>query len=289
MCEKEDGERKAATFMRFPGGKAKALTLSYDDGVEQDGRLIAIMKARGLKGTFNLNSGLYAPEGTVYEAGTIHRRMTRKQADALYGDSGMEVAVHGLTHPFLEQLSQNRCTREVLCDRENLEKQFGCIVRGMAYPYGTFDDEVVECLKACGIVYARTTVSTGTFDLPRDWLRLAATCHHNDPRLMELARKFVEKKTSRAPWLFYLWGHSYEFEQNDNWNVIEEFAAYTGGREDVWYATNLEIYEYVHDYEQLIFSTDGSMVCNPTARTLYFATAYENREVKAGETKALFG
>ena len=66
-------------FMRFPGGKAKAFTMSYDDGVEQDIRLIDIMEKHGLKGTFNLNSGLFAPEGTVYPAGQIHRRMTAKQ------------------------------------------------------------------------------------------------------------------------------------------------------------------------------------------------------------------
>ena len=30
--------------MRFPGGRKKALTFSYDDGVEQDIRLIEIMK-----------------------------------------------------------------------------------------------------------------------------------------------------------------------------------------------------------------------------------------------------
>ena len=33
----------ADIFMRFPEGKSKALTLSYDDGVEQDKRLIQIM------------------------------------------------------------------------------------------------------------------------------------------------------------------------------------------------------------------------------------------------------
>lgn len=53
----------ANLFMRFPQGRAKALTLSYDDGVEQDIRLIEIMGKHGLKGTFNLNSGLYAEEG----------------------------------------------------------------------------------------------------------------------------------------------------------------------------------------------------------------------------------
>ena len=39
----------AQLFMRFPGGVQRALTLSYDDGVEQDARLIEIMKKYGLK------------------------------------------------------------------------------------------------------------------------------------------------------------------------------------------------------------------------------------------------
>ena len=55
------------------------------------------MKAKGLKGTFNLNGGLYAKEGTVYPEGTVHRRMTEKAVTETYGNSGMEVAVHGLT------------------------------------------------------------------------------------------------------------------------------------------------------------------------------------------------
>lgn len=45
-------------FMRYPGQRAKALTLSYDDGVQQDQRLISIMRRHGLRGTFNINTGL---------------------------------------------------------------------------------------------------------------------------------------------------------------------------------------------------------------------------------------
>ena len=97
-------------------------------------KLIEIMQKHGLKGTFNLNSGAYAPEGKIYPEGTIHRRMSEKQVTETYKDSGMEVAVHALTHPFLEQLSAAACTYEVVKDRENLEAQFGTIVRGMAYP-----------------------------------------------------------------------------------------------------------------------------------------------------------
>lgn len=65
-------------------------------------------------------------------------------------------------------------------------------------------------------------------------------------------------------WMFYLWGHSYEFDNDDNWNVIEEFAAHTGGKDDIWYATNIEIYDYVKAYEALSVSVDESIIHNPT-------------------------
>ena len=192
-------------FMRFPGGKKKALTLSYDDGVEQDAGLIEIMNRYGLKGTFNISSGKYALESTVYPEDQVHRRMSQTQATTLYGGSGHEVAVHGLTHPFLDQLTDHMVMWEILKDRENLENQFHTTVRGMAYPYGRYNDSIIDCLKKAGIVYARTVISSHTFKIPQDWLRLEATCHHNDPKLMELAQKFVTKTPNRESWLFYLW------------------------------------------------------------------------------------
>jgi len=274
----------ASIFLRFPQGRAKALTLSYDDGVEQDMRLVEIMNRHGLKGTFNLNSGLYAPEGTVYPKGQIHRRMTERQVTETFLNSGQEIAVHALTHPFLEQLPPAMVAREIIRDRENLESQFGTIVRGMAYPYGTYSDSVVETIKACGIVYARTVESSHSFNLPTDWLRLKPTCHHDSEALMPLAKQFAEESPRHAPWLFYLWGHSYEFEANNNWHVIEEFASYMGGREDIWYATNIEVYDYVDDFNRLQFSVESTRVRNPGARKLWFECDGRLYEIGPGET-----
>ncbi|RII36602.1 polysaccharide deacetylase [Clostridium chromiireducens] len=273
----------ASIFLRFPEGRAKALTLSYDDGVEQDVRLIEIMNKYGLKGTFNLNSGVYAEDGTVYPEGQIHRRMTEKQVTEIYKSSGQEVAVHSLTHPFLEQLPSNLVVKEIMEDRENLEKQFNTIVRGMAYPYGTFDDKVIAALEACGIVYARTVISTNDFRIPRDWMRLTATCHHRSPEFENLTKKFVEDEVTHAPYLFYLWGHSYEFEADDNWSIIEDFGKYVGGREDIWYATNIEIYEYIDAYNRLIFSADGKKVKNPSSMKIWFEYNEKIIEIDAGK------
>lgn len=55
-------------FDRYPGGVMKALTLSYDDGVVHDRRLVEICNRYGLRGTFNLNSGTLGNPGRI-EAG----------------------------------------------------------------------------------------------------------------------------------------------------------------------------------------------------------------------------
>ena len=270
-------------FMRFPGGVRKALTLSYDDGVEQDIKLVGILDKHGLKCTFNLNGGCFAPEDKVYPEGTIHRRMKKASCVELYKNGPHEVAVHAYTHPFLERLPSAQVVYEIIKDREELEATFGGIVRGMAYPYGAYSDEVVKVLETCGIVYARTTKSTERFDVPTDWLRMPATCHHTHPRLMELAHSFVED-TDKRPKLFYLWGHTYEFEDRDNWQVIEEFAEYMGGREDVWYATNIEIYEYVEAFKRLVFSADMRYVKNPTDKDIWFFLNKEERFIGSGQS-----
>lgn len=270
--------------MRFPNGLAKAVTLSYDDGVEQDKKLMEILDQYGLRCTFNLNSGCWAPEGHRWPEGTIHRRMPRSEAVALYKDTPHEVAVHCLTHASLVELPIDQMIHEIKADRENLERDFGGIIRGFAYPYGTFSDTAVEALRACNIQYARTVMATHDFNIPQDWLRLAATCHHKDPMLDQLCDTFLSTYTSFRSCLFYLWGHSYEFEADNNWDVIERFARKMGGHDDIWYATNIEIVTYVNAFRQLVFSADGTRVHNPTALPLYMEAEGKPVCVQPGET-----
>ncbi len=270
-------------FMRFPGGLPKAFTLSYDDGVEQDERLIGIFDKYGLKCTFNISGGLFAPEGTVYEKGRIHRPLTLAKSLELYNKNGHEVATHGYTHPWLEKLTVSGATYEIMKDRETLEKYFGCIVNGNAYPYGTYNDSVVECMKKCGIVYARTTRTTERFDIPTDWLRLDPTCHHNNPRVFDLCDRFVSMKND-APQLFYLWGHSFELEKDNNWDRIEEIAKRVSGKDDIWYANNITIYNYVKAYNSLVFSADMTKVYNPSALEVFFVLNGKNYSVEPNQT-----
>ena len=87
--------------------------------------------------------------------------------------------------------------------------------------------------------------------------------------------------------LFYLWGHSYEFDNDGNWQLIEDFCAFIGGREDVWYATNGEIYEYVQAYNSLQYSADGHLVKNPTSVDVYIHYFGKPYIIPAGKTVLL--
>lgn len=269
--------------MILKDGKRKVLTLSYDDGVVQDIRLIEIMNKYGLKGTFNINSGSYLPEDAVRER--FYGRMKLSEAQKLYIDSAHEVAVHSLTHPFLEKLDTAEIIYEITEDRRAIESHYGTIARGMAYPFGTYNETVIDILEKCHIAYARTCKSTYRFDFPENWLTLHPTCHHRDERLEELIKKFLETTNKwNNPEMFYLWGHSYEFDDNDNWNVIEKFAEYAGGHDHIWYATNIEIYDYVKAYERLQTSYDKKIINNPTNIDVWFYDKGEVYCVKAGET-----
>ena len=271
-------------YMKLKDGKAKVLTLSYDDGVVQDIRFIKILDAHGIKATFNINTGMYLPEDAVRDV--FDGRLKLSEAQSLYKNGAHEVAVHTLTHPFLQKLRTEKVITEVLEDRKNIEEQYGVLARGMAYPYGKYNDEVVSLLEKCGICYARTTKATEGFGFPENWLTLDPTCHHRNSNLMELAQKVVEKKPRNDAdnWLFYVWGHSYEFDRHDNWEVIEKFAQYVGGKEDIWYATNGEIYEYVKAYEQLQTSVDERIIYNPTMTDVWVVCHGQTYCIKGGQT-----
>ncbi len=275
-------------FMQFPGGRMRALTLSYDDGVQQDIRLMEILDKYGIKCTFNINSYSFEDDERSYAEGQVHRRMARREAIEVYSkaiENGHEVATHGYSHPFLDKLPPEIVAYEIVEDRKCLEEMFGTIIKGHAYPFGTTSAQVVETLRNCGILYARTTVPTKRFDIPTDWLRMPATCHHNASDLMQLADQFLNEPIRyQHPKLFYLWGHTYEFEANDNWEVIEKFAETVGNRDDVWYANNMQVYEYVEAYRALEFSANGNIVRNPTALTVWFTTGGINVKVEPGET-----
>lgn len=220
----------------------KAVTFSYDDGVTQDRRLVEIFNRYGLKATFNLNTGIQTEESRFEIEGISICRMNQGEIGDLY--HGHEIAVHGLTHAGPSGLSEEEKETEFGGDIENITRIYGRVPVGMAYAYGDYDDATLRCLRRHGIRYGRTVACTHGFELPSEPLLLEATCHHNDEQLFALAQEFLEKTPAEGEkMLFYVWGHSYEFDVNDNWDRMETLCRMLSGREDIFYGTNRECLE----------------------------------------------
>lgn len=274
----------------WPDGKRKAFTLSYDDGVTQDIRLIEMLNQLGIKGTFNLNSGLLGQTGTARaeKAEVSHNKLAPSDIVTVY--RGHEIASHGLYHSSICQTDAARCNYEILTCRKDLETILAHPVTGYAYAFGAYDDTVLQSLQNCGISYARTIQATHSFEIPGNFLIWNPTCHHDDAMLFDLADRFLDGSPSfPLSKLFYVWGHSYEFDLNHNWEHMEKFLEKVSGRDNIWYATNIEIQTYVAAYRQLIFSVDSSTVFNPTCTSVWLGAIASDQtvEAKPGRTTGL--
>lgn len=228
--------------MKDFNGKKKALTFSYDDGVTQDERLIALFNKYGMKCTFNLNSDRLGQPGELLREG-VHVRHDKISADRIREVySGHEVATHSLTHPYLTRLSDEEVIREIEEDRRKLSALVGYEVVGHAYPMGDCDDRVARLIENhTGVKYARTVVSTYNFEPQSDlYLFNPSVYHHREwDELFRLGKEFLELKTDE-PKVFYVWGHAYEFDIHNEWDKFEEFLKMMSGREDICYCTNAE-------------------------------------------------
>lgn len=257
----------------FRDGKKKAITMSYDDGHIYDEKLIEIFNKYGFKGTFHVNSNhildkTYSPEKTT----------------EIY--AGHELSVHTVTHPCLHELPENVLRDEITEDKRAIERLCGYSVRGMSYPFGHFDDTIEKVAKECGMNYSRTTRSTNDFNPPKDFLAWHPTTHHNG-NLDDLYSRFTAERVDRVynmP-IFYIWGHSYEFNNDNNWDKMEEFCKKAGGNSDVWYATNIELYDYVTAVRRLEISADKTMIFNSSYIPVWVSVDGEAVRINPGDNK----
>jgi peptidoglycan/xylan/chitin deacetylase (PgdA/CDA1 family) len=259
----------------FPEGKFKTLTMSYDDGRIADRRLVEIFNKYGIKGTFNINSGLLGTSD----------RLSTDEIKELY--KGHEVAIHTLTHPTLARCPNEQIVYEILEDRKNLEEILGYTVRGLSYPNGSYNNTIKELLPQLGIEYARVVESSENFALPEDFYQWQPTCHHKI-NLMNLAESFNALYKKQYLYLMYVWGHSYEFDNDNNWELIEGFCKYIGGKDDIWYATNIEIVNYLKALNNLRFSAACNFVYNSSAISVWLSIDDKIVEIKGGEQVRLF-
>ena len=176
-------------------GKKKAVTFSFDDGVMQDIRVIRILDRYGLKGTFNLNSGKFGTKHPYEASDKIIKRtlIEPNQVKELYKNH--EVAVHTVGHFNLTMLPDSCVAWQVETDRKLLESLTDKPIRCMAYPCGgvNYDERVANIIKTqTKIDFARTAISSYSFDLQRDLLSFKPTIHSKMKNCLILPKNLLQ-------------------------------------------------------------------------------------------------
>ncbi|MBO4783589.1 MAG: polysaccharide deacetylase family protein, partial [Lachnospiraceae bacterium] len=171
----------------YPNGKKQALTFSFDDNQHFDIRLIEIFDKYRMKCTFNVNSGTLGVTAEQNCDGNIY--IKPEEVKEVYKNH--EVAVHGVEHKYIANLTDSMIVNEFMEDRKALEALTGKLVQGAAYAYGSHNERIMNILRIVGIKYSRGVDDTKNFFPPQDFLDWCPTCHQADPEITEIGERFL--------------------------------------------------------------------------------------------------
>lgn len=234
----------------------KYFVWNFDDGLEQDKKIIEILKEFGMGATFNLNSGLYGDKTMIGRVGDMgfyevpphqydlkkrhllkyvpHFRIPEDELLQVY--EGFEIASHTLTHKNLKKISSAEAEREITEDVANLTSKFQQEITGFAYPYGMRNDNVLSILKQCGITYARTASAAKSFSFPQDPMVTNLTCWHILPKTFSTLDRFFNAEAETEDLFFLMFAHGYEFDfntKNSSWDQLKRICESVAAHDDI--------------------------------------------------------
>ena len=234
----------------------KYFAWSFDDGLEQDRKIVEILRKHNLGATFHLNSGLFGDktyEGRIGNLGMTevpfdrfdrskkhllpyveHFRLEQDEAVGLY--RGFEIASHTAHHVNLLRCDDETRRKEIAGDVEALSALFGQQVVGLALPYGVDAKQCRNVLQSCGVQYARTIGTAKDFSFPADPLALPMTSWHVKKNALQRLQAFLDAKPETGDLFFLMFAHGYEFDfgtKESNWQKFEQICNMVSGRDDV--------------------------------------------------------
>ena len=264
---------------RYPGGKSRAFSITYDDGVLQDIPFVSLLNRYGLKGTFNLNSGLMQEEFAWHHpTGALIRRLPPKIAATLY--EGHEVASHTVSHPYMEQLSDEELRYQLGRDKEALEQLFGREVLGFAVPFDHFSDRIADCARQCGFAYARTSQESYSYRPSRDYFHWSAGAYHVMPGFWDFVEHFFHTEEELA--LCQIVGHSYDLDTEQMWEPMESLFRRVAEDPNTVSMTHLELVRYLQAMDMALITEDR--IENRSDQTLWFSRNGQPISLAPGES-----
>ncbi|MGD9531174.1 MAG: polysaccharide deacetylase family protein [Pseudonocardia sp.] len=234
----------------FVGSRTVQVTTSWDDGHVLDHCVAGLLDTYGIAGTF------YVAPRNVELARRV--RMGRRDLRALAAD--FEIGGHTLNHLRLTTIPDAVAEREIGDGKDELEQLLGVPLRSFCYPGGAYDRRHKSMVRSAGFEYARTIRRYETrsscamevhttvhayrhlCDLP-DMLRLSKGSPRRTAHYFwnwDILAMALFDQVLATGGVYHLWGHSWEIDQNRDWERLERVLGYIARRPGVRYVTNSE-------------------------------------------------
>ena len=237
------------------GTPKKYFTISFDDGIMQDEKIIEIMKKYDVHCvTFFVNTGLGGLDSSegianyLGKPGVTHIRYTMDELKTGIYD-GYDVENHGLTHAVMAGSNPDPDTikTEVGQNNANIAEFMGYEPVGYAWPGGAYDETTARAIaENSPIRFARAIDSTYSYALPEGFMHWQPTCSIIEKNMLDLAQDFVKAECTEDM-LFYVWGHGYELDAYNLYNKLDLLMRIMSKADDVVLVTNAEFYQLFKD------------------------------------------
>lgn len=186
---------QAYNNFRESGLPENAAVLTFDDGLKSAYEASKILDKYDVKGTYYIISGLI---GQLWEGEDVMSEDEIRQLS----EKGHEIGVHTVSHPELTNLSSENIKKEIRQSKKKLSDITGSETTSLAYPYGDYDEKVVEALRETEIETAFTAKpsSKPDFDKPYTLPRLPVFRWHKVSHIRNLAEG--KNKLYRNYWYY---------------------------------------------------------------------------------------
>ena len=215
-----------------------SLTMSWDDGSPHDLRLADLLSK------YNLQSTFYIPKYNI-EGNSVVKNSEIRQLS-----QNFEIGAHTIDHIRLNSLPHEQRKYQIQGSKDWLEDITGNSIHGFCYPGGVYNNYSIEAVKEAGFLYSRTTENfrndvSHLYEMPttlqffnhKNYVLLAnilkskgrfakISNYHTILRTNNLLKRFesiLDYSINHNLAYLHFWGHSWELDQYDLWNLLEEF------------------------------------------------------------------